>query len=327
MTIIFLGGEIGSVTVSSGSVYESADAPGTRYDDDNARCAISILDQNHYARSVVHSGQAAMSYRWRGLYSNSAFSLAVVIFEACAGTAAAPTPQVRISEVEGGNLMTCTVQYLDSAAAWVSAGTFTMATGSLTRVEVFCDKTNGDIQVYLEGSLVFDASGLSLSHLSGFTHCLWRGCYQVAPAYISEIGGSTTPNEISHVKTVHATGNGAQTAWTGDYTLIDEVTFSDADGISSASGNDVETFTHSTDLEGYVILAVGLGVRGKKSATGPTGQQGVLRIGGSNYTSSTDTLGSGFTAFCPIWTTNPATAGAWDAAAAEALEFGVKSIT
>jgi len=331
MTILFLGGEMGSVTPSSGDVYEvlldDSGGAGT-FDASNARCAIRIGTHVSYAQSTLHSGVAAVGYRWRGLLTESALSFEVTLFTA--RSSSADQVRVQATRLSPASLDTIRLdlQYLSSAAVWTSIGTYDTPAGIRNTYEVYVDKTGGDLRLYAEGAIVLNGSGLSLSHMNSFTHCRWYGVHGAAH-YISELSGATTANAVFAVKTRYATGNSAtNTAWAGDYTSIDEIVYSDADAISSSAGNDVETFTHSgPDLEAYTILAIGLGIRGKKGSTGPTGQQGCLRVSGTNYVSSTDTLGSGLSAFCPVWETNPATAAAWTGAAAEALEFGVKSIT
>jgi hypothetical protein len=322
MTILSLMGETGSVTPGSGGVYEvtTGDSGQDVFRSGYARCAMRLAGSAAWMRGEVLSAQAAVGWAWTGYYATSIIITRRSMFEMFAGA----TAQIRLTAVYHVTALTLELDYWDGAA-WVNAGTHSMS-NDLSRYEVFCNKTTGVLQLYIEGALYIDET-LSLSHLSGFTHCRWYGSVAGA-GYVSEMSAATTANAVAAVKTRYVNGNGAQTAWTGDSTGVDELVYSDADGITSAAGNDVETFTQTgPDLEDNVILAVGLGIRGKAGASGPTGQQGVLRIGGTDYTSPTDTLGTGYGAFCPVWETNPATAAAWTGAAAEALEIGVKSIT
>jgi hypothetical protein len=322
MTILFAGGEIGSCLPLTGGCYEveETQSGATPFRTENARCAVRLGNSADMMDSPTHTGAAAVGYCWNAYYFNTVIGTDQIIWEAYAGS----TPQIRLYGSHAGST-TVALQYWDGST-WQTSGEHEVANSVLQRLEVFVNKTSGVLQLYVSGTLVINETE-SLSHLSNFTKCRWYGA-RASTAYFSEWSAATTANAVAAVKTHYATGNGAQTAWTGDYTAIDELVYSDADGISSSVGDEVETFTHGgPDLEAYVILAVCLGIRGKAGSSGPTGQQGVLRIGGSNYTSSTDTLGAGYGAFCPVWETNPATSGAWAGSAAEGLEFGVKSIT
>lgn len=126
-------------------------------------------------------------------------------------------------------------------------------------------------------------------------------------------------------------GNGAQTAWTGAYTDVDETGYNDADFITSGVANDVETYTFAdlpTEFANSPIAALIISGRMQGSAISPTGIQGVARIGSTNY--AEDTERSLTTTFGPgqvIFAQNPDTASEWTAAAVNAAEFGVKSKT
>lgn len=322
MTILFAGGEAGSCRPLTGGVYEvlTTDSGAACFRSENARCAMRLGNSATSFESPIHAGVAAVGYSWCGYYFNNVLTYGGTLFEMYAGA----TAQIRIVAVNSSFVTAISLEYWDGSA-WQVSDTHSTPNSTITRFEVFCNKTSGALQLYVSGSLVIDETE-SLSHLSNFTHCRWYGVI-ASTGYVSEWAAATTPNAVAAVETWPATGDGAVTDGTGDYTGIDEITYSDADGITFSAGGQINTFTNGRTASGYVILAVTLGIRGKKGASGPTGQQGVLRIGGSNYVSSTDTLSTGYGAFSPVWETNPATAGAWADAAVEGLEFGVKAIT
>lgn len=119
------------------------------------------------------------------------------------------------------------------------------------------------------------------------------------------------------------------TAFTNDYTAVDEVILSDADYISSGTAGQVETFKAPARSFGtYTVLAVVLNYRALRDTTGPQKIRGVLTISGVNYETADRSLGLGFTNFREYYTTNPATGIAWTPTQAGDvnLEFGVKSI-
>lgn len=127
--------------------------------------------------------------------------------------------------------------------------------------------------------------------------------------------------------------NGANTAWTNDYTAIDEADLNNDDVIYSTSAGDRETFKSSsraTPIGSFVVKAVVVSHNSAKGTTGPTKVETQLRIGSTDYDSGQqDAMLYGFTGKQHMWTTDPSTGIAWtptDAADAN-LEYGVKSVT
>lgn len=147
-------------------------------------------------------------------------------------------------------------------------------------------------------------------------------------ACISQVIVADEPTIGWRLATNYPNGNGANTTWIGDYTSVDELDYTDADFIYSATANEVETFTHTGPaLTGYVVRAVGVYARAKCGVGGPQNIQLALRVNGTNYFSSTKALSVGYTNVGHIWTQNPDTAADWLTTAVSAIQPGVKSIT
>lgn len=325
MADLFYGGEIGSVTPSSGAVYEATTGDGGEtsiFNSSNARCAIRIGSSASYAESTVFSGQAEIWTGWQGWFTNSAFSTTVTIFELMAGS----TAQVRLRWSESGT-GTVTLQY-NNGGTWTNIGsTATLSIQNRHKLDVHLKISTDTLEFYAAGTLLISNTGaVDLAGLSNITSVRWYGVSS-ASAFISELIGSTASTIGSTIKTRYASGAGNSTAWTGTYADVDEIVYSDTDGISATAANDIELFTHSgADLTGLVIRGVAIGIRGKLGASGATGIQGALRISATNYFSSTITQASGYGASVPLWETSPATAAAFTAAEVAALEYGAKAI-
>ena len=125
-------------------------------------------------------------------------------------------------------------------------------------------------------------------------------------------------------------GDGAETAWTGDYTAVDETGVNTVDGISSANNGDVETFSKVAllaSLSDYEVYGVGLNAVAKRGATGPQNLQLAVRSGSTNVFSASKALDLEYTAYPEVFTVNPATAAPWTFAEADAAQVGVKAVT
>lgn len=316
---LFYGGEIGSVTASSGGVYEYTGSG--KFDATRARCAILVSSSGSYAQSPTFAGQSDIWFHWRASISQPIISGTATHFAALGGA----TAQARLTVTRSGSaLAEMTLEYL-SGETWVSVGTYTTVHEALSTFDLHINKTTGVLQLYAEGALVIDVSGLSLSGLASFTACRWYG-HIAAAAYFSELCVSTSSTVGMAIISRYPNGDGANTAWTGTYADVDEIVYNDADAISTAAADQLETFTHTGgSLTGLVIRGVGVTARAKKGATGPTSLKGVIRIGSTDYLSTaTEALGLGYGAHGFVWETSPATSSAFTES--EITQFGVKSI-
>lgn len=194
--------------------------------------------------------------------------------------------------------------------------------------DINIDIPNNKIDFYIGRTLAYSFSGtlgsnLAQIGLNSFDNGNQAGFSQVIVADESTLW-------FKYKLDLPNANSSTNTAFTGDYTAVDEAILSDLDYITSGTANQVETFkAPARTFTGYSVLAVILNYRALRDTTGPQNIRGVLTIGGTNYETSDRALGLGFTNFKEYYSTNPATGIAWTPAAAGDvnLEFGVKSIT
>lgn len=197
--------------------------------------------------------------------------------------------------------------------------------------------TTGKFEVYLDKGLIASFTGDTIR--AGYTQVnkfhLGNPAGSVGGSEMewSEVivaGGGEVPIDY-RLKTHTPNANGANTAWTGAFGDIDETGINDADLITTANANDMETFG-CTDLvagtSDRACRAVVVASRCKLGATGPQNLKNAVRVGGTDYLSS-NVAGLTSAQFVPtqtIWETSPATSAKWTAAEINAMEIGVQAI-
>lgn len=323
MTDLWLGGEIGSVVPSSASVIE-VEAAGY-YDPDVSRCAIQVGSHVSYAESDSWTGQSAIWAHWRPWFENG-LGNSVSVFEMFASG----TAQVRLLYTEVDFIINIDLQY-NSGGTWTTVGStgFILPYGVLLTLDVNLNIATDTLALYSSGTLIASNTGaLDLSGLSNITKFRWYGT-NFFPQYISQLMAATTSTIGVEIDTRYPNGAGATASWTGAYVDVDEPVYGDADALSSSAADQVSTFTHTgPSLTGKVIRAVGVAMRGKLGASGPTGLKSVLRISGTDYPhATTKTLAVGYGAHVNLSEVSPATAVAFTVAEVAAMEVGLKSIT
>lgn len=196
------------------------------------------------------------------------------------------------------------------------------------------DNTAGRLQVWVNGVSVYnytgDTIGGSLGQVAkikfqsmGINGDNWG-------RYSGVIVADTDTRAMRLVQRL-PTGNGANNAWTGDYTSIAETGINDADFITSASVGDKETFTYAdmpSEFANSPIAAVVISGRMQGSLTSPTALRGLMRVGSTDY--EEDTANAMTTSYGPtqiIFPLNPASLAEWTASDINAAEFGFKSIS
>ncbi len=216
------------------------------------------------------------------------------------------------------------------SSAWTNVGSaVSYSLGTLQTIDIYCEGNNaaGTAKIFLSGTERMSATA-DLSAVTGITKLRHYGINSASGNYISQCIMASEPTIGMRLTTYYPSGTGTSTAFTGDYTAVDEATYSDADFIYSASNGDIELFTGTGPaLTGYVVRAVGVYARAKRGAAGPQNLQLALRVSGSNYVSSSKALGVGYDAYGNIWAQNPDTSADWLTSAIATLQFGVKAIT
>lgn len=218
------------------------------------------------------------------------------------------------------------LSYLSAPATYTQVGSsFTLPMDSHIDIH-FESGAGGEAALYFNGVEQFTAAA-AMTYATDVTKIILP-----TPHNASIIGSqwavADEPTVGGRLMQGWGSGAGASSAWTGDYTMVDEAVLNEADYIYSGTATQVETYAHSTvsSLTGYTPRAVCVSARAKRGGTGPQNMQLALRSGSTDYFSATKALGLGYTAVQNIWDTNPDTSAAWTAAQVAAAQPGVKSI-
>lgn len=186
----------------------------------------------------------------------------------------------------------------------------------------------GLVEVYADQQIVFSASGnFALSGMASLT--------------LSPIGFDSTNDTGSvwsqvmisdditigyKLATLAITAAGDSSQWTGSYDKINEVALDTNTYINAPTAGLISTYVvGDLDPQYTNIKAVIISALGRYADVGPKGLDAVVRIGGTNYTSTMTPLGAGYTASQGIWHVNPATGAAWAASAVNAAQLGIRS--
>lgn len=323
MSIVFAGPEIGCFTANDSASYESTS--GTRYDSAYARCSM-FSDGNSSAKVSPVFASTTEGYINVGWYRSNTSGASVLRTYTSGGVAAFrlyyDEPDIKIQYWNG--------------SAWVDAtGTATVASAVL-QLQTIAFKVNnasGYLRLYSgTGSLLLDSGTLNLASIANIAQLDLPGAFSSADQDHCEIVVSDVNTNIigCRLGTLYINGAGATNGMTsGDYTSVDETTYSLADFLSSAAADQVFVGAcNDFDPGAGTILALGVGALARNDGGGgPQNLQLAVRTGGTTYFSSTKSLGVGYSANVAIWETNPNTGVAWVAADMAAVQIGVKSIT
>lgn len=324
MTIVFGGGEMGAFIPSDGDAKERT-ASGS-YNSTFSRCSLAPSGQLSYGESASF---AAMDELWvhfaltNGDGSGTSSTIQALVLSNAAGT--------NLFRVKWDNTNnTLTMQYWDGAA-WQNAGSAVSIDvgGTLHNCDLYVDgdSATGTCSLYIEGTRRAHATSVNLSTVAAITNVRVYGRASVSDTAVSQVVVSDESTIGGRLFTVPVSGAGSDTAWTGTYLNIDEVQFSDADFINSATADQVSTFAVTNpSLSGYQVRAVIVTARAKRGASGPQNLQLALRSSGTNYFSASKALDLGYGAFVEVWEDDPATGSPWVNAAVSSLQPGVKSI-
>lgn len=223
----------------------------------------------------------------------------------------------------------CRLQAL-IAAVWTTVGS--VASAALNNgdrqtfdLHVEGNSATGNATLYIAGVERITAASVDLSAVTAIDTI--RGYGTASNPCLSQVIVADEPTIGWRLLTRYPNGAGADTAWVGDYTGVDETTNSDADFVNSGTATQVETFTQTGPvITGYIPRAVGVYFRSRRGAGGPQNIQAALRSAGTNYFSASKAQSLGYGIYGNIWETNPATAADWLSTAIDALQPGVKSI-
>lgn len=318
MTKYFMGGEMGAFLPSDSNVVESTNANG--FDSAFSRCSIAITGSSSYAFTPDLSlpNVFYVHFYCRRNSSNSITQDICVLRTS--------TTEVFRVRSDGTSVW---MQALISSV-WTTVGTTETIPLNLTNqhFDLYIDgnSATGNAKLYVAGTLRITAASVNLTAVASLQTARFYG-WGNDTFFVSQVMIDSEPTIGGRLFTIPITGAGATTSWTGAYTEIDEIIYSDADFINTSTATAVSTFAVTAPtLTGYVIEAVAVTARAKKGGSGPTQLQLALRSAGTDYFSASKALDVGYGGFVNIWETNPATGAAFLTTAIASLQPGVKAI-
>jgi hypothetical protein len=327
MTILFAGGEMGAFVPSDSNAVEIT----SYYDSGFARTGLTANGSTTFNESAEFAETADV---WIHLELAQHGS-----------TGGSSTKRPLIVMVDGSDLEVFQVtadygtvngstnwqlQY-KLAGVWTNVGTSFATAGTLQTIDIHltADSASGVFDIYFSGTKRSE-NAVDFSAIGGVAKIRSYGANRVGGdnTTISQCVVSTESTIGGRLMTVAVSSAGSTAQWTGAYTGVDEVAYSDSDFMFSDTANQVQLFagTPVNALTGYSVAAVVVTARANTSGTGPTQIQGAVKSGSTTYFSSSSTLDAGYGAFCWIWETDPATTLDWTVTDAAAIQFGVKSI-
>lgn len=219
-----------------------------------------------------------------------------------------------------------------ASPVWTNVGGTHLVGGSLTTL---------DFRITLGSPHSFELFSDGTTRLNGtftqalFTNLAYFTCSGFHSANLSKFSQFALTRDIptvgAKVRTMRPTANGANTAWAGVFSDVNEAINSDASVNSSGTAAQKETHAMG-DLPalsaGTTIKSVWHWMRAKNDGVAPNNIKSVLRSGGVDYaTGDLSGMSAGFGQVGAAYDLDPATAAAWIAANVNALEAGYESAT
>jgi hypothetical protein len=311
MTILFAGGELGSFTPSDNTVIETTSASFGGVDFSYARCGITVPAGPSYALSAPW---AATNSIW--CHFNVGQLIAVgsaPFFEVYAGG-------VPIFQIQVASTGVYTLLYWNGAAfVQVGAG-FKLPFASTQTFDVQLSATS--IFVYVAGTVKDGATG-AFADVTAMTQLsfLPLNDYMV----FSECIVADQPTLGYRLRTMPVTGAGNTNNWTGGFGNINEIVTNDGSFISTPTAAEVALFAQSTNTVNSV-RAIAVTARATTTAGAPQHLELACESGGTTNFSASLLQTGAFGPNVGIFPTDPNTGSAWTNAAANLMQYGVKSI-
>lgn len=330
MAVLAVGGEADTYTLVSGSAF-AHEATSGRYESNASRTSMLVTAAASEIR--LPFGSSVTSF-WAHMYlyqeALPASNTDYIVFMNAAGTEG----EYKVIINTDGSW---TFQKFKSAA-WSTIGSTTAAVAVINNsaaafdFQVVRNLTTGTFNVFKDGVSIFSFSGdtdtdntIGSVKFSGITtNTRELNVSQVIIADESTVGWK--------LQTLYPDGNGFNTAWTGDYTAVDEAAYAAGDFIETNTLNQIETYTASNingAYSSYNVKAVVVAARASNdSGSAINDLQAVVRTASTNYTSSNLSLPKDGNEYSVqnVWNTNPNTTAAWTQSEVNGLEIGVKAV-
>lgn len=214
-------------------------------------------------------------------------------------------------------------------ATWVLTGsTYSFGAGLFTLDLKFTIGSPHTVELFLNGSSILTGS-FTDAGLTNIGKVKYSGNEQSSGNGISQVMVTRDiPTIGGKVKTARATANGANTAWSGAFTDVNEVVGSDATYAYSTTAGQKEShaMTDVTVPSGMEIKSVFHWMRAKNDGSSPTNIKSLLRSGGVDYsTGNLSGIGLGYASVGARYNTDPGTGINWTQSGWNAIEAGYES--
>jgi hypothetical protein len=198
--------------------------------------------------------------------------------------------------------------------------------------------TAGTWEVRLNGSTILSGTGntrnSSNSQLNVVRWAFGSGNRDYDDIYILSTAGTVNNDFLGDVKVSVLSPNGAgnYSGWTpsagSNYQCVDEIPPNDdTDYVSTATAGTKDSYTFS-DLSGSpTVYGVQLTLRHRKDDAGTRTVRPLVRVGGTDYFGSNQSVSDSYASRLQVWETNPGTGNLWAASELNSAEFGVELVS
>jgi hypothetical protein len=222
-------------------------------------------------------------------------------------------------------------------ATWVNLGTTAGSvisnSGGAFDIYISVDDTAGEFRLWKDGTEIITFVGDTDIDNASFGRIRWKGqTGGTNELNLSQVIVSSESTIGWVLSTLFPDGNGANTAWTGNYTAIDEFILDTNDYIEAIATGLIETSTVSNinaAYSTYNVKALAVAMRASNDAGSVINDlQAVVRTSSTNYFSPNLNLPKDGLDYSLqyIWDDNPNTSAAWSQAQVNGVEVGVRSV-
>ena len=195
----------------------------------------------------------------------------------------------------------------------------------LTKMDVFVDfGSSGHVLVYFDGDLICSYSGDTTSGQASYNG------FDLSGGNWSEVIWADFDTRPLGLITLIPAADGATDTWdVGGVSNINEVVLNDATSNQSGTASQIQLYTVQGSLPAgnYGIDAVEVVSRAATTSGAPQHIEDMIRVGGSNYLSSSFAQAAAFKRNAYVWTTNPNTSAAWTQAdLGSGFQVGMESV-
>lgn len=208
------------------------------------------------------------------------------------------------------------IQYWNSGtAAWVNWGAAFIMSGGALQTGMLKLTPNVGFEMYVGGTLVASSAVVPTNGAAAVDEFRLQASAAAGNTWWSQVMCADYDIRDAHLAAAPLNGNSAtNTGGTGSYTDINETVLdeSTAEIIATAGNKMGQTHSAITVGSGLGIAAVILNARGRVSGGAVSDGKLGIKSGGSNSSSTVRSYNGGYEPRSAIFTTNPATGGAWN---------------